>query len=376
MSLFRLDQSNEVASVDIRGEIVENRKEIYDGEDHRLFCLQQFEEEANLLPNTVNHFEVFIDSPGGSQSSGMALYRFFKDHPASVTVTIGSNAKSAATLPMCAADTVRVSPTSVVMIHKSWRPFIENMNADELEANMQDLTASDRQMAEVYSQKTGKSIDELMEAMSKTTYLQGVEAVEYGLADELIDGDIKSLSVEEVKAMDKETKEKSLKDTVRAWAEENIKAEDMPEKKPEEKPEQPEQPAPAQPAEKPEEKPEEKEDPEASCKKDPKAELERISELFSFAEQANLSFDVLNSAFKSGANADQLAREIVIASASQAQAKAAERSVKNEQIKQAFIQDAEETVSIPTSPVTDNKAKDDGEDDWKLIIETARKGIM
>lgn len=374
--MFRLDQSNETASFEICGEIVVNRNEVFDGEGYRFFCLQEFEEEFSQLPDTVKQLEVYIDSPGGSQSAGMEVYQRLHDFPAPVTVTIGSNAKSAASVIMCAGDTVRVHPSSVVMIHKGWRPVIENMNADDMRECIKDLDISDAQMAKVYSLKSKKTTEEILQAMSETTYLVGREAVDYGLADFVIedDGEVNALSIEEVKAVDKEMLRKQMLDAVKAWEEANAK--DDPEKEDPEKKEDDQQKP--DPSEQEEEKPEED---QAKCKTDDKkcevdyqAEYERIASLFAFGKEANLTFDMVNSAFESGANADQLAREIVIATASRAQAQAKEADVKKKQIKDAYLQDLNETEGVPSNPVMDVNAKEaDKDSEWDFLIQTAKK---
>lgn len=381
MNLFKLDQSNEKASLEILGEIVTNRSEMFDSENYRIFCLQEFEEDLRELPDSVKQIEVYIDSPGGSQSSGMEIYRALKDFPASITVTVGSNASSAASVIMCAGDVIRVYDTSVVMIHRGWQPLIEGVNVDDLEAYMKDLSAKDEQMAHVYSQKSGKNIEEILQAMSETTYLRGQQIVDYGLADVLIqEGGTQSLSLEEVKAMNKEQMKKALQGSVKAWQSQNavLKADETDKEK-----KDPEQEAPQK--ETPEQEEPEKEDPEKKeeeseskkkegCVVDYEAEYARIQGLFSFAKEANLTFDLVNSAFENGATADQLAREIVIATASSARAQAKETQAKKKEIKNAYLEDMKETDSVPVNPVNDTKAKQDNKDqEWDFLISAAKK---
>ncbi len=96
-------------------------------------------------------------------------------------------AMSGGSLIMCACDTVRVNPSSLVMIHKCWSFVLGAYNADELRKAADANDAWDKSQVSIYKRKTGLSETVLLHMMADTTYMTGKEAVEKGFANELLD---------------------------------------------------------------------------------------------------------------------------------------------------------------------------------------------
>ena len=90
-------------------------------------------------------------------------------------------------LIMCACDTVKVNPSSLVMIHKCWTPIRGALNADELRKAAEANDAWDKSQVAIYKRKTGLSETVLLHMMGDTTYMTGKEAIEKGFANELLD---------------------------------------------------------------------------------------------------------------------------------------------------------------------------------------------
>lgn len=89
-------------------------------------------------------------------------------------------------LIMCACDTVKVNPSSLIMIHKCWGFFWGGYNADELREAAEHYDAWDKAQIAIYKRKTGLTDTVLSHMMADTTYMTGSEAVEKGFADELL----------------------------------------------------------------------------------------------------------------------------------------------------------------------------------------------
>ena len=104
-----------------------------------------------------------------------------------LTCTVDGVAMSGGSLIMCACDTVRVNPASLIMIHKCWSTVVGAYNADELRDLARTQDAWDAAQIEIYQRKTGLSKTVLDHMMSDTTYMTGREAVEKGFADELLE---------------------------------------------------------------------------------------------------------------------------------------------------------------------------------------------
>ena len=103
------------------------------------------------------------------------------------TCIVDGVAMSGGSLIMCACDTVKVNPSSLIMIHNAWQFLFGGYNVDELLAAADKLDAADRMQAAIYVRKTGLSEEEIRGMMRETTYMTGTEAVEKGFADELIE---------------------------------------------------------------------------------------------------------------------------------------------------------------------------------------------
>ena len=103
------------------------------------------------------------------------------------TCIVDGVAMSGGSLIMCACDTMKVNPSSLIMIHNAWQFLFGGYNVDELLAAADKLDAADRMQAAIYVRKTGLSEEEIRGMMRETTYMTGTEAVEKGFADELIE---------------------------------------------------------------------------------------------------------------------------------------------------------------------------------------------
>lgn len=124
---------------------------------------------------------VNINSPGGDMFMGLAMRNRLVKHKGHVTVNVLGLAASAASIIAMGGDTVNMMTGSVMMIHKCWAMVIGN--ADDLKKAAEDFEVFDRSMAEVYSEKTGISVDDVMDMLTAETYMTASEAVKQGFAD-------------------------------------------------------------------------------------------------------------------------------------------------------------------------------------------------
>ena len=104
-----------------------------------------------------------------------------------ITCVVDGVAMSGGSLIMCAADTVEVNPSSLIMIHNAWGFLFGGYNANDLLEAAARMESYDKMQATIYQRKTGLSEAEILGMMSETTYMTGREAVEKGFADALIE---------------------------------------------------------------------------------------------------------------------------------------------------------------------------------------------
>jgi len=125
---------------------------------------------------------VYLNSPGGVATEGIAIYEMLRDHPATVTVEVLSLAASVASLIAMAADRVEMRSASRMMIHSSHAMF-GSLNQAEMRKYAELLDSFDQDVAKVYAARSKKSVAQVLEWMSKETYMNAEQAVANGFAD-------------------------------------------------------------------------------------------------------------------------------------------------------------------------------------------------
>lgn len=131
-----------------------------------------------------------MNSCGGDAGVSVLIHnrlRELANAGTSLTCVVDGVAMSGGSLIMCACDTVRVNPSSLIMIHKCWVFMFGGYNSDELRQQANQNDAYDKSQVSIYARKTGLSDTVLLHMMGSTTYMTGKEAVEKGFADELME---------------------------------------------------------------------------------------------------------------------------------------------------------------------------------------------
>lgn len=137
---------------------------------------------------------VRINSMGGSLDHGLDIAERFGQH-GNVEVELFAMNASAATLATLKAKKVSMSSSGFYLIHKvmNWVDVWGNMNADEIAQVIEDLNKNkeenqkmDLVIAQMYSEKTGKSLNEMLNLMKIGGWLNATEAKEWGFIDEII----------------------------------------------------------------------------------------------------------------------------------------------------------------------------------------------
>lgn len=135
----------------------------------------------------VKEINLHINSPGGSVFEGIAIYNMLKQHKAKVNVYVDALAASIASVIAMSGDAIFMPANSMMMIHN---PYTMAMgNADELRKAADDLEQITKSSVISYLDKAGDKLDEdtLRQLMDNETWLTAQEAVDYGLADEVIE---------------------------------------------------------------------------------------------------------------------------------------------------------------------------------------------
>lgn len=135
----------------------------------------------------VDELTIRINSPGGLVNEAVAIRSMLINHPAKKTIDIEGDCCSAATLIACLPKAnVRMAKGATFMIHRARRGA--RGTADDMMAAYNNLVKVDRDMADIYAQRTGMTAEECLELMKAETWYTAEEAKDAGFADEVITG--------------------------------------------------------------------------------------------------------------------------------------------------------------------------------------------
>jgi len=129
---------------------------------------------------------IYINSPGGSVTSGLAIYdtiQFVK--PDVATYCVGQ-ASSMGALLLCAGTKGKrhVLPNSRIMIHQPWGG-IEGA-AEDISRHAKEILRMRDRINEILAQHTGQPLEKVQKDTDRDYFMSAEEAKEYGLVDEVI----------------------------------------------------------------------------------------------------------------------------------------------------------------------------------------------
>ena len=128
--------------------------------------------------------DLHINSPGGLIHDGLTIYNALLDHPARVEATVDGIAASSASWILQAGDQRIMNRHTEVMIHDGLALTI-GTESDHLETAELLGRLSDN-IAAIYAERGGSTVSEWRTAMRAETWYTAQEAVDAGLADDLV----------------------------------------------------------------------------------------------------------------------------------------------------------------------------------------------
>lgn len=131
--------------------------------------------------------DLYVNSPGGSVTAGLAMYDTMQlIRPDVATICAGFAASAASLLLAGGARGKRMAlPYSKILIHQ---PSIGQIGgqATDIEIHARELIATRRLLAEIYRDRTGKPIEEILRDLERDYYMSAAEAQAYGLIDRIL----------------------------------------------------------------------------------------------------------------------------------------------------------------------------------------------
>ena len=130
---------------------------------------------------------LYINSPGGSITAGMAIYDTMNYIKCDVsTICIGMAASMGAFLFAASAPGKRLAlPNSEIMIHQPLGGM--QGQATDIKIHADRIIRIRQTLNEILAEKTGKTVEEIARDTERDNFLSALEAKEYGLIDKVID---------------------------------------------------------------------------------------------------------------------------------------------------------------------------------------------
>jgi len=161
-----------------------------------IFAVGEVEDHmANLIVAQLLYLEsenpekdiaLYINSPGGSVSAGLAVYdtmQFIK--PDISTICVGQAASMGAVLLAAGANGKRFClPHSRVMIHQPLGGF--HGQATDVEIHAREILDARERLNRILSTHTGQTMDRIKQDTDRDNFMTGEQAIAYGLVDAVL----------------------------------------------------------------------------------------------------------------------------------------------------------------------------------------------
>ena len=196
---------NNVGKIELWGDVYETQpKDFWTGKpvEGEFITIQKFKDAMDSVKD-CSEIELHLFSYGGDATVGILIHNLLKASGKKITCVIDAIAASAAFTIASACDRVLVYPGSIMMCHEV-RSFVFGFYSnDELNEIVSANSAYNNSSATMYSKKSGLSKQQCLNLMNKTTWMDAEQAVKYGFADEIIEGD--TVAEQPVELMNKNT---------------------------------------------------------------------------------------------------------------------------------------------------------------------------
>ena len=137
--------------------------------------------------NPKKEISMYINSPGGVVTSGMAIYdtmQFIR--PAVATLCVGQAASMGSLLLSAGEKEMRFAlPNARIMVHQPSGGF--QGQATDIMLHAQEILSLKKRLNEIYVKHTGQSLKKIEEALERDYFLTAEMARDFGIVDKVID---------------------------------------------------------------------------------------------------------------------------------------------------------------------------------------------
>jgi len=137
--------------------------------------------------NPKKEVNMYINSPGGVVTSGLAVYDTMQFvRPAVSTLCVGQAASAASLLLTAGAKDLRFAlPNARIMVHQPSGGF--QGQATDIMLHAQEILNVKKRLNEIYVRHTGQPLKKIEDALERDTFMTADAAKDFGLIDKVID---------------------------------------------------------------------------------------------------------------------------------------------------------------------------------------------
>jgi len=138
------------------------------------------------MEDANKEINVYINSPGGSVTAGLAIYDTMQFVKCDVATYCIGQASSMGALLLCAGSNGKrhALPNSRIMIHQPWGGM--QGSASDISIHAKEIIKLKDKINEILANHTGQPLDRIQKDSDRDYFMSSQEAKEYGLVDEVI----------------------------------------------------------------------------------------------------------------------------------------------------------------------------------------------
>ena len=137
--------------------------------------------------NPEKEISLYINSPGGVVSDGLAIYDTMQFIQSPVSTLCFGQAASMGSFLLAAGEKGKryALPNSRIMVHQPSAGF--QGQATDIEIHANEVMSLKKRLNEIYSKHTGKSVEQIKEALERDNFMTPDNAKDFGLIDKVVE---------------------------------------------------------------------------------------------------------------------------------------------------------------------------------------------
>lgn len=137
--------------------------------------------------NPEKDISIYINSPGGSISAGLAIYDTMQFVTPSISTMCIGQAASMGALLLAGGDNKKrfALPNSRIMIHQPLGGY--QGQASDIEIHAKEIMLAKKKVNEILSKHTGKTLKKIEQDTDRDNFLNAKDAKSYGIIDEILE---------------------------------------------------------------------------------------------------------------------------------------------------------------------------------------------